>query len=164
MRRLQAQATIQLCGRVLFWCHRIDRPALRSPGKWRGAPRCYRPRTWAYASGADVVRIRETPRFPDEQSALDAVYDWLIRDSEHEVSLKRRSYRCDAWAWRAPDAPESATGSDTLGHVSASRDVNPQLKAWGLGNLPPTFAGAREGTPWGLSGEWPSSAPQGHRH
>ena len=54
----------------------------------------------------------------------------------------------------APDAPEFGDqGSDTLGHVLASRDVKiPNLKAWGLGNLPPSFAGAREGTPLGAFG------------
>ena len=54
----------------------------------------------------------------------------------------------------APDAPEFGDqGSDTLGHVLASRDVKiPNLKAWGLGNLPPTFAGAREGAPLGAFG------------
>ena len=46
------------------------------------------------------------------------------------------------------EAPDAAAfgdqGSDTLGHVLASRDVQiPNLRALGLGNLPPTFAGAR---------------------
>lgn len=54
----------------------------------------------------------------------------------------------------APDATQFGDqGSDTLGHVLASRDVRiPNLKAWGLGNLPPTFAGAREGAPAGAFG------------
>lgn len=47
------------------------------------------------------------------------------------------------------EAPDAAAfgdqGSDTLGHVLASRDVRiPNLKAWGLGNLPPSFDGARQ--------------------
>ncbi len=55
------------------------------------------------------------------------------------------------------EAPDAAAfgdqGSDTLGHVLSSRDVViPNLKAWGLGNLPPTFAGAREDTPVGAFG------------
>jgi phosphopentomutase len=46
------------------------------------------------------------------------------------------------------EAPDAAAfgdqGSDTLGHVLASREVHiPNLSALGLGNLPPTFAGAR---------------------
>lgn len=46
----------------------------------------------------------------------------------------------------APDAAEFGDeGSDTLGHVLASRAVRiPNLTALGLGNLTPTFAGARE--------------------
>jgi phosphopentomutase len=45
----------------------------------------------------------------------------------------------------APDAAQFGDeGSDTLGHVLASREVKiPNLTALGLGNLPPTFAGAR---------------------
>ena len=47
------------------------------------------------------------------------------------------------------EAPDAAAfgdqGSDTLGHVLASRTVHiPNLRALGLGNLTPTFAGARE--------------------
>jgi phosphopentomutase len=46
------------------------------------------------------------------------------------------------------EAPDAAAfgdqGSDTLGHVLASREVHiPNLRALGLGNLTPTFAGAR---------------------
>ncbi len=54
----------------------------------------------------------------------------------------------------APDAMDFGDqGSDTLGHVLASRDVAiPNLKAWGLGNLPPSFAGARTDTPQGAFG------------
>lgn len=47
------------------------------------------------------------------------------------------------------EAPDAAAfgdqGSDTLGHVLASRPVRiPNLAALGMGNLTPTFAGARE--------------------
>lgn len=47
------------------------------------------------------------------------------------------------------EAPDAAAfgdeGSDTLGHVLASRSVHiPNLRVLGLGNLTPTFAGARE--------------------
>jgi phosphopentomutase len=47
------------------------------------------------------------------------------------------------------EAPDAAAfgdqGADTLGHVLASREVAiPHLRALGLGNLPPTYAGARE--------------------
>jgi phosphopentomutase len=47
------------------------------------------------------------------------------------------------------EAPDAAAfgdeGSDTLGHVLASRSVHiPNLRALGMGNLTPTFAGARE--------------------
>ncbi len=47
------------------------------------------------------------------------------------------------------EAPDAAAfgdvGSDTLGHVLSSREVRiPNLRALGLGNLPPTFAGARQ--------------------
>src|SRR5512134_3691774 len=46
----------------------------------------------------------------------------------------------------APDASAFGDqGSDTLGHVLASRPVRiPNLAALGMGNLTPTFAGARE--------------------
>lgn len=55
----------------------------------------------------------------------------------------------------APDAAAFGdTGSDTLGHVLASRDVKiPHLRALGLGNLPPTFAGARHPRPEGAFGK-----------
>jgi phosphopentomutase len=56
------------------------------------------------------------------------------------------------------EAPDAAAfgdaGSDTLGHVLASRDVRiPHLRALGLGNLPPTFAGARNPRPDGAWGK-----------
>jgi len=45
------------------------------------------------------------------------------------------------------------TGADTLGHVLASRPVRiPNLQALGLGNLPPTFTGARHPRPEGAFG------------
>jgi phosphopentomutase len=46
----------------------------------------------------------------------------------------------------APDAARFGDeGSDTLGHVLASREVNiPNLRDLGLGNLPPTWTGARQ--------------------
>jgi phosphopentomutase len=45
-------------------------------------------------------------------------------------------------------------GSDTLGHVLASRDVKiPHLRALGLGNLTPTFDGARHPRPDGAFGK-----------
>ncbi len=45
-------------------------------------------------------------------------------------------------------------GSDTLGHVLASRDVRiPHLTALGLGNLTPTFAGARRAETDGAYGK-----------
>jgi phosphopentomutase len=46
----------------------------------------------------------------------------------------------------APDAESFGDqGSDTLGHVLASRDVHiPNLRALGLGNLTPSFDGARQ--------------------
>jgi phosphopentomutase len=56
------------------------------------------------------------------------------------------------------EAPDAAAfgdqGSDTLGHVLASRDVRiPHLTALGLGNLPPTFEGARHARPDGAWGK-----------
>src|SRR5512134_3982725 len=56
------------------------------------------------------------------------------------------------------EAPDAAAfgdqGSDTLGHVLASRPVHiPTLTALGMGNLTPTFAGAREPRPRGACGK-----------
>lgn len=56
------------------------------------------------------------------------------------------------------EAPDAAAfgdrGSDTLGHVLASREVRiPHLRALGLGNLTPTFAGARHPKPDGAFGK-----------
>jgi phosphopentomutase len=56
------------------------------------------------------------------------------------------------------EAPDAAAfgdeGSDTLGHVLASRAVHiPNLTALGLGNLTPTFAGAREARTRGAYGK-----------
>jgi phosphopentomutase len=56
------------------------------------------------------------------------------------------------------EAPDAAAfgdqGSDTLGHVLASRPVQiPNLTALGLGNLPPTFTGARNPRPDGAYGK-----------
>jgi phosphopentomutase len=56
------------------------------------------------------------------------------------------------------EAPDAAAfgdeGSDTLGHVLASRAVAiPNLMALGLGNLTPTFAGARHPRPSGAFGK-----------
>src|SRR5687768_16383773 len=56
------------------------------------------------------------------------------------------------------EAPDAAAfgdqGSDTLGHVLASRDVRiPHLTALGLGNLTPTFEGARHPRPDGAWGK-----------
>jgi phosphopentomutase len=55
----------------------------------------------------------------------------------------------------APDAAAFGdTGSDTLGHVLGSRDVSiPNLTALGLGNLTPSFAGARNARPDGAFGK-----------
>ncbi|HEY7412085.1 MAG TPA: phosphopentomutase [Vicinamibacteria bacterium] len=55
----------------------------------------------------------------------------------------------------APDAEAFGDrGSDTLGHVLASRAVAiPNLRALGLGNLTPTFAGARHPRPDGAFGK-----------
>jgi phosphopentomutase len=55
----------------------------------------------------------------------------------------------------APDAAAFGDeGSDTLGHVLASREVRiPNLRALGLGNLTPTFAGARHPHPEGAFGK-----------
>lgn len=55
----------------------------------------------------------------------------------------------------APDAAAFGDeGSDTLGHVLASRDVHiPNLRALGLGNLTPTFTGARHPHPDGAFGK-----------
>jgi phosphopentomutase len=55
----------------------------------------------------------------------------------------------------APDAAAFGdVGSDTLGHVLASRDVRiPNLWALGIGNLTPTFAGARNPSPIGAFGK-----------
>ena len=55
----------------------------------------------------------------------------------------------------APDAEEYGdAGSDTLGHVLASRAVKiPNLTRLGLGNLTPTFDGARESHPQGAYGK-----------
>jgi phosphopentomutase len=60
------------------------------------------------------------------------------------------------------EAPDAAAfgdlGSDTLGHVLASSDVRiPHLRALGLGNLPPTFDGARNPRP---DGAWGKMAEQ----
>ena len=56
------------------------------------------------------------------------------------------------------EAPDAAAfgdaGSDTLGHVLASRDVKiPHLRALGLGNLTPGFGGARHPRPDGAFGK-----------
>ena len=56
------------------------------------------------------------------------------------------------------EAPDAAAfgdqGSDTLGHVLASRAVAiPNLTALGMGNLTPTFAGARERSTTGAYGK-----------
>jgi phosphopentomutase len=56
------------------------------------------------------------------------------------------------------EAPDAAAfgdeGSDTLGHVLASRDVKiPHLRALGLGNLPPSYDGARHARPEGAWGK-----------
>jgi phosphopentomutase len=56
------------------------------------------------------------------------------------------------------EAPDAAAfgdqGSDTLGHVLASREVKiPHLTALGLGNLTPSFAGARRAKPDGAFGK-----------
>jgi phosphopentomutase len=56
------------------------------------------------------------------------------------------------------EAPDAAAfgdqGSDTLGHVLASRQVHiPHLTALGLGNLTPTFEGARQPRPDGAWGK-----------
>jgi phosphopentomutase len=56
------------------------------------------------------------------------------------------------------EAPDAAAfgdvGSDTLGHVLASREVRiPHLRALGLGNLPPSFTGARNPRPDGAWGK-----------
>ncbi len=56
------------------------------------------------------------------------------------------------------EAPDAAAfndeGSDTLGHVLAWREVRiPHLKALGLGNLTPTFEGARHPRPDGAWGK-----------
>jgi phosphopentomutase len=62
---------------------------------------------------------------------------------------------CDSLGVGAlPDAAEFGdVGADTLGHVLASRDVRiPNLRAWGLGNLTPTFEGARNPKPDGAFG------------
>jgi len=55
----------------------------------------------------------------------------------------------------APDAAAFGDeGSDTLGHVLASRDVRiPNLRALGLGNLTPSFDGARHPRPEGAFGK-----------
>jgi phosphopentomutase len=60
------------------------------------------------------------------------------------------------------EAPDAAAfgdvGSDTLGHVLASREVRiPYLKALGLGNLTPTYDGARQPRP---DGAWGKMAEQ----
>src|SRR5207249_3247428 len=56
------------------------------------------------------------------------------------------------------EAPDAAAfgdqGSDTLGHVLASREVRiPNLRALGLGNLTPGFGGARHPRPDGAFGK-----------
>ena len=56
------------------------------------------------------------------------------------------------------EAPDAAAfgdlGSDTLGHVLASRDLAiPHLQALGLGNLTPTFTGKRQARPEGAFGK-----------
>jgi len=55
----------------------------------------------------------------------------------------------------APDAADFGDeGSDTLGHVLSARDVAiPNLRRLGLGNLTPTFDGAREVRPAGAFGK-----------
>ena len=55
----------------------------------------------------------------------------------------------------APDAAAYGDeGSDTLGHVLASRDVRiPNLWSLGIGNLTPTFGGARNPKPRGAFGK-----------
>jgi phosphopentomutase len=56
------------------------------------------------------------------------------------------------------EAPDAAAygdlGSDTLGHVLSARSVQiPNLTALGIGNLPPTFAGARNPSATGAFGK-----------
>lgn len=56
------------------------------------------------------------------------------------------------------EAPDAAAfgdqGSDTLGHVLASREVHiPHLRALGLGNLTPSYGGARHPRPEGAWGK-----------
>lgn len=56
------------------------------------------------------------------------------------------------------ETPDAAAfgdaGSDTLGHVLASRNVHiPNLEAMGIGNLTPSFAGARNPRPSGAFGK-----------
>jgi phosphopentomutase len=55
----------------------------------------------------------------------------------------------------APDAAAFGDeGSDTLGHVLAAREVRiPNLTALGLGNLPPSYTGARNPRPDGAFGK-----------
>ena len=55
----------------------------------------------------------------------------------------------------APDAAAFGDeGSDTLGHVLAAGDVEiPHLRALGLGNLTPSFDGARYPNPEGAFGK-----------
>ena len=55
----------------------------------------------------------------------------------------------------APDAAAFGDeGSDTLGHVLAAREVHiPNLRALGLGNLTPTYHGARHPRPEGAFGK-----------
>jgi phosphopentomutase len=75
--------------------------------------------------------------------------------------MKRRFRRaivivCDGLGvGEAPDAEAFGDGgSDTLGHVLRSRDVRiPSLRALGIGNLTPTFDGARNPHPDGAFGK-----------
>ena len=68
------------------------------------------------------------------------------------------------------EAPDAAAfgdqGSDTLGHVLASREVRiPNLTALGLGNLTPDLrGGAQPATGRGLRQDGGAERGQGHRH
>ena len=61
----------------------------------------------------------------------------------------------------APDAAAFGDeGSDTLGHVLAAGDVKiPHLRALGLGNLTPSFDGARYPNPEGAFGKMAAHTP-----
>ena len=110
-----------------------------------------RQRTW--------FRHQETATwFADADQAFEAAMRWLDGAEWHMTGPFRRAIVVVCDGLGVGEAPDAAAfgdeGSDTLGHVLASRRVAiPNLTALGLGNLTPTFDGARHPRPDGAFGK-----------